>query len=254
MRNSIIINADDLGYSSAVNTAITELAENQALQATSYMAFGEISPEHRARLLTLRDRDDFKIGLHTDFTSHLIPEGVIKKPLKTLILHSVVRQLNITQIQTSIQTQFERFEQTWGFLPDFIDGHEHVHQFAQIRQVLLNECKKHYSPDCLPLIRSTKPFSGTRTLKAHIIYLLGGRSMRRLAHAQDFPMNEGFGGVYNFQADESKLVQLWNTWLNQAKKEGGIIMCHPALTTFETVNDPIAQARLREFNYLQSRP
>ncbi|AIL32007.1 ChbG/HpnK family deacetylase [Basilea psittacipulmonis] len=250
----LIINADDLGFNDAINEAIVLLAQKHHINACSHMVFGHLSDEHRSILTKTRETHTPKgfqyIGLHLDMTSHLVPEQHLSLPLRQLILTTFFRSLSRYSIENSIKAQLDRFEDTWNHAPDFIDGHQHVHQFAQIRHILLNECLKRYSKEKLPFIRSTRPFAHTKNAKAHIIYLLGGRQMRKLALKKGFQTNQAFGGVYHFKhCDETTLTTLWQNWITAAKTEPAIIMCHPAMNAHSS-EDEISNARLLEFQFL----
>jgi predicted glycoside hydrolase/deacetylase ChbG (UPF0249 family) len=143
--------------------------------------------------------------------------------------------------------QLDAFETHFGCPPDFIDGHQHVHQLPLIREQLLERIARRYPTHALWL-RSTQTarhltVDRGKRLKARIIACLGARTMRRLADAQGLPMNRHLLGVYGFSASPEEYRQLLMSWFVGAA-DGDLLMCHPA-SAIEAA-DPIGQQRMRE--------
>lgn len=245
---SVIINADDLGLSSAINHAVVQLAEKQRINASSFMSGGQISQEHIQAL----QQCNIHIGLHLDFTG--IFPSPLRQNLSSLIISSYLKQLNSQQVQHIIAKQLDHFETCFQKHPDFIDGHQHIHQLPIIRQALLAELNQRY-PHQPIYARTTQPL--TYHLKSWIIYMLGGRSWQKLCQQHHIPTNPYFAGVYNFQADLSKLKKLWQQWFNAlpistpSTPIPTIIMCHPAIED-NNWSDEIKTARELEYHWLMS--
>lgn len=238
----MIINVDDLGLSPAVNEAVLLLAEKQRIQSSSFMSFGQID----SATLTALQRLTIDIGLHLDFTE-LVKEMTDFGSLKQLIRAAWLRQLSKATVTEVIQRQLDLFEDKIGRVPAFVDGHQHVHQFPVIREILLEQVQKRYAKT-VPM-RSTRP---TQTdVKSRIIYALGGRRFDKLCRQSKIPMNNGFAGVYDFNADEQQLSQYWQQWLRTTHQHAGLIMCHPAVPD-NRWSDSIRLAREREFAWLSS--
>ena len=143
-----------------------------------------------------------------------------------------------------IRRQFDRFEDLTGHAPAFIDGHQHVHQFPQIRETLLQEAAARYP--ARPALRSTRPFA--RDHKSRLIHTLGGQHLDR--HSDGWRKNPCFGGVYDFKPDAATLANHWQRWL-AAAPDGSVIMCHPAVPG-DDWQDDIKPARENEWRYLTS--
>jgi chitin disaccharide deacetylase len=233
----IIINVDDLGFSPAVNQAVIHLAEKKRIQATSFMSLGEI---HSDEVVALK-QSNIDIGLHFDLTG-LAEQG----SLKQILLKAYLRQFSAQQLTDLIEQQLDQFEHKIGSIPAFIDGHQHVHQFPQIRQQLLSCIEKRYQQK-IP-IRNTSTYQ--QELKAKIIFLLGGFSLKQQLQQSHWPHNPSFAGIYNFDADVSGLKNLWQMWLEGAPNNS-VIMCHPA-KKIGIWDDEIAEARYREYQWLLS--
>lgn len=233
----LIINVDDLGFSSAVNQAVIQLAEKQRIHATSFMSLGEITQTEVSALDTL----NIEVGLHFDLTG-LAQVG----NLKQVLLKAYLGRFSTQELKHIINQQLDEFENKIGKVPSFIDGHQHVHQFPQIRQVLLECLEKRYI-NMIP-IRNTQTYQ--TELKAKIIYFLGGQALKKELLAKQWPHNASFAGIYSFNATRAQLQVLWNDWLKNASDDS-VIMCHPALAE-STWNDEIYQARTLEYEWLMS--
>ena len=132
----LTLNIDDLGLSPAVNEAVCHLAEARRIQSTSLMSLGELPHETLARL----HASDCDIGLHLDLTGFAARQyPAVGGTLKQTLARAWLRRFEPTALRDLIRRQFDRFEDLTGHAPAFIDGHQHVHQFPQIRETLLQE-------------------------------------------------------------------------------------------------------------------
>ena len=234
----VIINVDDLGLSEPVNEAVIRLAQMQRIQATSYMSHGSISADAVRELHNL----NIDIGLHLDLTGFNCI-GSLKHILLTSYLHLWPR----TKIQNIINQQLNQFEDTIGQKPDFVDGHQHVHQLPVIRDILIRILQQRYHNTVA--IRCTKPLQ--KNFKALLIYNLGGRALKKKLQKSHIAHNFAFGGVYDFNANVKELALKWKHWLGAIPYEGAVIMCHPALPS-TLWHDEIKVAREREWQWLSS--
>ncbi len=250
----IQICADDFGQDPLINEAIFKLFEAKRLSATSVLIEGshvtsciqDIQKAHNNGL---------EVGLHFNLTLNFPNiEGQCIKPLFQWILLSQLGLINTNQVRQAFVSQLSRFEDLFGFMPDYIDGHQHVHQFSGIGQVLLDEVFNRYSKNELPWIRNTLLPSGATNIpqvtKCLILQLLGGKQFKKLLSMTNIPSNAGFLGVYGFNAPtEASYRALAQAWLKNSRSNT-LIMCHPAVSS--VVNDAIGHQRPIEFNYLSS--
>lgn len=252
----IIICADDFAQSPEIDTAIVHLIENNRLSATSCM----VNSPHwvsSAKLLTTEIRQKAHIGLHLDFT-----QFGYRYPHAILTLLSLIRCLPKLAIQQSIEQQLNQFEAVLGTPPDYVDGHQHVHQLPQIRQLLLSVLKQRYDKQ-LPWIRVAKPHVASG-IKGLIIKMLGANAIEQEAKQNGFRCSALLLGVYDFSGSVEDYKKRLIDWAFQAKDAVGasVLMCHPAVRVLDktalkeevTVKqiDPIYPARLNEFNVLNS--
>ena len=242
----IAICADDFGYSPGIDRAVLSLLAEGRLSAVSCMS---TAPHWRADAPRLRElalgRAD--LGLHLNLSESFVSEPP-SLPLRDLILRAYTGRLSAAELRIRIALQLDAFESAVGQAPDFVDGHQHVHQLPIVRRVLLAELERRY-PGRLPWLRDTTPGKASHTsFKSRLIASLGARPLRRQALRRGFPQNRGFAGVYDFAGDEADYFHRLLGWLG-CMGERSLLMCHPGLD--EAPGDPIAAARQREYAVLR---
>ncbi len=252
----IILCADDYGQNESISQAIITLIEKNRLSATSCMTTSPFWPSHASWLQPIKKQAD--IGLHFNLTEgQALSSEYQFSSLKKLLGKAHWRMLNVALIEAELNAQLDCFEAHLGQPPDFIDGHQHVHQLPVIRQALLNvyekRLRKHGS--YIRSVYDPKIFLrwGSRnSVKNLIIQLLtGALRFKKLLVKRKIPHNLSFAGIYQF-TDALHYSKIFPRFLDQSK-EGGIIMCHPALNnSTDSDSDVIATARYHEFQYLDS--
>jgi len=245
----VVICADDFGMNAGIDAGILDLGRRGVLQATSCLVEG---PSFSLDAPALRE-SGLQTGLHLNFTEALGAEGLFL-PLGKLIASAYLRRLDAGRLHSQIVRQLDRFEAVMGRAPDFVDGHQHVHQLPQIREALLDELSRRY-PDRKPWLRYTaaapQPAISMRLrFKAFVIEVLGSRRLARLARRNGFGLNRGFLGVYDFQGGEQGYAQLLRAWLAHAR-EGDLLMCHPAARA--EADDGLGMQRVAEYRVLATR-
>lgn len=239
----VIVCADDYALHPNVDAAIVSLIAQGRLTATSCMT---LSPnwKNAARLLTADIQDKADIGLHLDFTEF---PSIQRHPLSPLILKSLARLLSQKKLSEVIHLQLDSFEDALGRAPDYIDGHQHVHQLPQIREALLDAVMQRYRANP-PWIRISRP-PVQDGLKGRIIGLLGANSMAAQAKRLGLRHSKSLLGVYGFDQDRQSYSARCESWFTQAQN-GDAFMCHPSVAVWP--EDLIGQARVMEFDLLRS--
>ena len=266
LRRRICIAADDFGLHTGIDAAVLELAEARSIQALGCMTGGPSWPSS-AQALRARTTLQTDIGLHLDLTER--PLDRAPQALRSLILEAYTRRLDLRSIRAELRLQLNAFEAALGRAPDYIDGHQHVHQLPGVRADLLDELAARYRTSEQPWLRCTVPARsrvidaqafdqraeppaslpvGAR-LKAAIIAGLGGYALRREAARRGVRMNAALAGVYGFNAEATAYQALLEGWLAQAA-DGSVLMCHPSHTA--EAGDPIGPARRTEYQVLAS--
>lgn len=137
-----------------------------------------------------------------------------------------------------------------GQLPDFVDGHQHVHQLPVIRDQLIAVMDQRYGAAVRPWVRSTLPADGcppSTAFKAWLIGRLGANSLRTLAGRHGYPQSNHLVGVYGFDLSEADYLVRMKAWLACAR-DGDVLMCHPSLPW--PGGDGLQDARNREYRAL----
>ena len=67
-------------------------------------------------------------------------------PLKATLRAAMLRRLKPQKIAVEVGAQIKAFAAAFGRLPDFIDGHQHVHVFPQVREAVI-AAVRHAAPD-----------------------------------------------------------------------------------------------------------
>src|ERR1700686_37678 len=144
--------ADDYGLSPGVNRAIRDLIERGRLNATSVMMVGpsigrdEVDALRSAAAKSPR----CAIGLHITLTAPFRPLTMHFRPLDggmflafpKLLRAGLLRRLDPEIIHAELMVQLSAFTGMFGRAPDFVDGHQHVQLFPQVRDAFLRAVKE----------------------------------------------------------------------------------------------------------------
>lgn len=223
----IAICGDDFGMDASVDHAILHLVGAGRMTAVSCMTLGPAFASN-AQALPAGKTD---IGLHLNLSENLAPADAMPS-LRGLLLSAYSGRLDSAWVHAQIVRQLDAFEDVMGRAPDYIDGHQHVHQLPGVRQLLVNELSCRYSAQ-RPWLRMTVPgmqqgLPWKSTIKAHVIAALGGHALAAAARRDGWHGNNRFFGAYDFQGGSRAYCDLLHHWLANAL-DGDLIMTHPAL-------------------------
>jgi len=237
----LILCADDYAQSAGIDEAIIQLIEKKRLSAASCMT---LSPRWKkaAKRITPSIKKQAAIGLHLDFTHFGNAYAHTE-----LIALSYARLLSKNDITERINQQLDLFEAALGMPPDYVDGHQHVHQLPQIREALISILLKRYQGR-LPWLRIAKP-PANEGLKGWIIRALGAQALQKQAHNAGFDYSDCLLGVYGFHGNRESYQNKLASWLHDATQnnssKAAVLMCHPSAKSSD--QDAIYKARLAEF-------
>lgn len=238
----IAICIDDYGLHPAVDEAILALIDKGRVTATSCMVG---APAWQYDLRALKEHSEagrVDAGLHLDFIEYPI-DGRMRRPLGAWMRDTVLCRVDAGRIRDEIRRQLDAFEATMGRAPSHVDGHQHVHQFPVVRDVLVEELVQRYAGRPLPWLRSTRGASRWR-VKGRVIEAMGSAALARLARRHGFAQNATLLGVYDFRGGPERFRALVRAWLHAAR-DRDLLMCHVAAGIVP--GDEIAQARMDEF-------
>lgn len=245
----IVLCADDFGLSEGVSQGILKLVQSGRLSAVSCMTNAPYFSDQSKYLSGLHEQASF--GLHFNLTEGQFlsaPEQACFT-LKELLLKSHMRRLNVKLISKELNSQFESYVDHVGQLPRFIDGHQHVHQFPQIREILLQFYKDKLEGKGI-FIRSTYPaIQLTKyAFKTRVLTVTGGKQLHLKLNKASIPYNSSFAGIYDF-SEQADYRFLFRQWLSLAE-DNTLIMCHPGNESSERVEH--AATRNKEWAYFAS--
>jgi predicted glycoside hydrolase/deacetylase ChbG (UPF0249 family) len=246
---TFILNADDYALNAGIDAAILDLAGRGIVTSTSAMV---LSPRWKEAGPALASAA-INRGLHLDFTSPFVSKSFRELSISKAVLHAYCGLTSREAIRRNIVHQLSLYEEVLGEAPQFIDGHQHVHQLPGIRAELLACLKRRYGHQAQRVkIRFCEP-ACWRGLEAALVGATGAKSLKRLASTDGFTGNTDFAGVYSF-AKGSPLNSHWRSWLLTLAGAEPMIICHPATVAGETpaVPDKIAEARKAEYEWLKS--
>ncbi|WP_412778743.1 ChbG/HpnK family deacetylase [Bordetella ansorpii] len=241
--------ADDFGMNSAVDEGILGLVDMGRVSAVSCLSTG---PAFAAHATAARDAG-VDLGLHLNLTEPM--EGSPGLSLPGLIASAYAGLLDASWIDAAIRCQLDAFELAVRRAPDYVDGHQHVHQLPVVRRRLLAALRERYGHG-QPWLRCTVPGAqqGQRpadVFKARVIGALGARALRRQAREGGWGQNNGLLGVYGLSGGAAAYSQRLYAWL-RAARDGDLLMCHPAAPS-ASYPDGLSAQRAAEYEVL-SRP
>lgn len=253
--------ADDYGISPGVNRAIRDLIERGRLNATSVMMVGPAIARSDVEALqdSAKQSPRCAIGLHATLsapfrplTMHFRPlDGDMFMPFPKLLRAGLLRRLDREFIRNEVKAQLGAFIEAFGRAPDFVDGHQHVQLYPQVRDGFVDAVVE-AAPNAwvrqggreLPLAqRLASP-------KAMVLDILSAQFRRRAASA-GLSFNPAFAGAYDFTraADFGALMRQFLEGL----PDGGLVMCHPGFVDEVLAGlDPMTDVRESEHAYLKS--
>jgi chitin disaccharide deacetylase len=251
--------ADDYGLSPGVNRAIRDLIGRGRLNATSVMMVGPAigRDEVGALQAVAASSSRCAIGLHATLTAPFRPLTMHFQPIDggmfpgfpKLLRAGLLRRLDPEIIFAELIVQLGAFNEMFGRAPDFVDGHQHVQLFPQVRDGFLAAVKEAAPNAWVRQGGRHQPLA--RRLgapKALLLDVLSAQFRKRAARA-DVAFNPGFDGAYDFsrQPDFSMLMRQFLDEL----PEHGVIMCHPGFVDDLLVSlDPLTVQREHEHAFL----
>jgi predicted glycoside hydrolase/deacetylase ChbG (UPF0249 family) len=226
----VVFCADDFGISPGVNRAILELARLQRISAVSCMVNYPDWAQAASELKTFSS--DLDVGLHVQLNS-------VKE---------------IRNSRKYIRRQIEKFNSTFMRWPDFIDGHQHVHQLPGVRKEILLAIKK--APKKIYTRQTSMPKRGFWWMqpKNVAINILGQRYFE-MAVRNKIEVNDQFLGVYDFRVKTAQeMLARFKATAQLIRGKHPIWMVHPGIVDDVLKRrDSLLRPRELEFEVLKSQ-
>ena len=253
--------AYDYGLSPGVNRAIRDLIERGRLNATSAMVVGPAIGRDEVKALSdaAASSPRCAVGLHATLTAPFHPltmhfkplDGGLFLPLQRMLRAGLLRRLDPEIIRAELIAQLAAFKELFGRAPDFVDGHQHVQLFPQVRDAFLTAVKEAAPNAWVRQGGRHGPLTQRLgTPKALLLDILSAK-FRRSASRANIAFNPAFAGAYDFSQapDFGELMQRFLDGL----PDGGLVMCHPGFVDDILVSlDPLTDQRECEYAFLAS--
>lgn len=259
VRHRVVLCADDFGLSEGVSAGILALAEMGRISATGAMTNCSAWQAWGARLHGVPA--PLGVGLHVNLTTGrpltscpaLAPEG--RLPPLPALMRRLSRAPVRAEIAAEIDAQLDAFVEVFGRMPDFVDGHQHVHVLPGIRGPFLDVLAARglagrawiRDPSDAPAAILRRRLFPGKALTVRALAVGFGAAAR----ARGFATNAGFSGFSDF-APGTEPERLFAAAF-AALGPRPVVMCHPggvddALRRL----DPVVESRPRELDYLSS--
>lgn len=251
--------ADDYGISPGVNRAICDLIERGRLNATSVMMVGPAIARSDVEALQASAKQSPRcaIGLHVTLSAPFRPLTMHFRPLDgdmfmafpKLLRAGLMRRLDREFFRNEVKAQLAAFMDAFGRAPDFVDGHQHVQLYPQVRDGFV-EAVGDGAPNAWVRQGGRNLPLGQRLAspKAIVLDTLSAQ-FRRRAISAGLSFNPAFAGAYDFTR-ANDFGALMRQFL-EGLPDGGLVMCHPGFVDEVLVGlDPMTDVREREHAYL----
>lgn len=252
--------ADDFAISPRVSSAIIDLLSQRRLSATSCMTASRHWPNVASGLRP--HVGAFDIGLHLTLTDARplaemprLARGGRLPPLARLLPAALAGRLDRAEIAAEIRRQLDAFVAETGCMPDFIDGHQHVHLLPVIRDEVLALFAGPLA-GVRPYLRicwePPRRILARRVAVAKAAFIAAlSLPLRREAYRRGIACNDSFRGVFDF-TDPERYSSVFPRFLHGAGQRP-IIMCHPGLADAElAAADALTLEREQEHAYFAS--
>lgn len=257
----IVLCADDYGISPGVSAAIRDLIARGRLNATSAMVVApSLTVSEAAALAGLkRDMPQLQIGLHFTLTAPFRPASDAYAPLKddafltlpATLGSALIARLDRERIAQELRAQIGAFSQRFGFLPDYVDGHQHVQIFPQIRDAALTVMRDMLPGAWMRQCGRVTPLAARVADRKGMVLDMMSTGFRKRATAAGIGFNPGFAGSYDFGANPDFAV-LFPKFLDGLPNHS-VVMCHPGFVDDELkALDPLTNLRESEYAFFAS--
>lgn len=255
----VVLCADDFGLTEGVSRGILELADQGRISATGVITTCPWAQRLGPDLGRLAG--SLGIGLHLNLTTGeplgrmdgLAPNGTLPA-FGELLPKAIAGRLPLHEIAAEIGRQLRAFQEVFGRMPDFVDGHQHVHVLPGIRPTLLAVLAREGRRR--PWLRDPSDRIDAiarrrlSMLKAVVVAALA-LGFRREARAAGFETNAGFSGFSPFDPRIPAATVFERSFLALGRRP--VVMCHPGHVDEDLRRlDPVVETRPQELAYLAS--
>jgi predicted glycoside hydrolase/deacetylase ChbG (UPF0249 family) len=181
------------------------------------------------------------IGLHFTMTE--------TRSLPFVAAESFLRPPSLSSLVAAVDEQVGKFSDAIGQLPDYIDGHQHVHLLPGLREAVVRVAGRigAYVRDTFEPIGAAMWRRPAALESAYLSCL--SFPLSKLARRAHVATNRGFRGARNFR-DPKPFRVLFRSMIAGAG-DGCLVMCHPGhADALLAERDGVREAREAELRYL----
>lgn len=256
----IVLCADDYGIAPGVSRAIRDLIAAGRLNATSAMVVApSLDKSEAASLAVLKDtQPHLQIGLHFTLTAPFRPLSAdyargraTFATLPATLGGALLARLDRARIAEELRAQIAAFTTLFGFAPDYVDGHQHVQIFPQVRDAAITVTREKLPRAWMRQCGRVTPLAARLSDRKGMLLDTMSAGFRKRAAAAGVAHNPAFAGSYDFGSNPD-FAALFPRFLD-GLPDDSVVMCHPGFVDSELkALDPLTNLREREYAFFAS--
>ena len=250
---SLIVNADDLGWTEGVNRGIAEAHRNGIVTSASLLANGRA---FASGVEVARSTPGLGVGVHLNLsdgapvaarelvTSLVNDAGEFEGGPEGLLLRIASRGLTLREVEMEWEAQIEKVRDT-GIQPTHLDGHKHVHMLPGLFELALRLAKRYaigairvaHEASSLRVALSTGEELHTAAVLKQGVQARGLKLLARDAHEQAERAGISTAGYFCGIAQTGEMTKHGVAQLLRSLPDGTTeLMCHPGYADKELQN------------------
>jgi chitin disaccharide deacetylase len=172
-------------------------------------------------------------------------------PFAKMLRAGQLRRLDPEMIRAELAMQIVTFRELFGRAPDFVDGHQHVQLYPQVREGFLAAVSDKAPGAWVRQARRNQPLGQLLSSPKALFLDFLSTQFRRQASRAGIAFNPAFAGAYDY-ARKPDYAALMARFLD-GLPEHGVVMCHPGFVDDILIGlDPLTEVREIEHAYLAS--
>lgn len=254
MTKSFTLTADDYALTPGVSRGILRLLQLRRLTGTGAMTNRPGWPEWSRELLPLAD--SIETGVHLTLTCGGFLSRKEAMPGLSTLLRLSFTGGPLPGLAAEIEAQLTAFESAMGRMPDFIDGHQHVHALPAVAATLIDVLARRYPGAQKPYLRdagdSVARIVARRRFVTKAMAVKGlGRAFASRARLAGFACNDGFAGFSRFSITQDYAADFASYLVAPGGRH--LVMCHPGEVDDALRGlDPVVETREMELAFFAS--
>lgn len=259
----LIINADDFGFSEAINRGIIDGYKNGIITSCSIMASAEYFDDAFEKL---KEAPNLSVGVHLTLTNTkpTLPKGQVPFLVNrnstfyhspsTIIQRFILFPVSLQQAKAELRNQIQKVIQK-GIKPSHLDTHKHLHLFMPLFKIIIQLALEfniriiRIPYDSIKIKNKFKKNKIKRFINRSLFVRQKRMKKYLIENSLKFP-NHFFGFSYTGQLNEKILIEVIKS-LPFGTTE---LMCHPGYC-YDLISMPtrLKESREIELKALQSQ-